>query len=56
MEERKRLRRIVEKASNGNSDEERTQNHSDSNRAFDEEVVLLSGNRKLAQIYSGVKA
>jgi DNA-binding GntR family transcriptional regulator len=50
------LRRLLSRRNEGSSDAERTLHHADANRTFHEMIVTLSGNRKLAQIYTGLNA
>lgn len=50
------LGRILRRAREGASPEERAMSHAEANRAFHLRIVELSGNRKLAQIYPALNA
>lgn len=52
----RQMRQILSRANAGETPEERAVNHAEANRRFHDGIVKLSGNRKLAQIYSSLNA
>jgi DNA-binding GntR family transcriptional regulator len=55
-EEVTELRAIVASAASWENDEDRPLHHAEANRAFHRKIIELTGNRKLAQLYSSLNA